>query len=71
VKRWARDVEHLAHDRGHRILKLERKGIRTILTARVVRVLDDYLGDRTTGPLFITKTGRRLGQPEACAWCTD
>lgn len=64
----SRDVEHLAHDRGHRILKLQRKGGRggrTILTAPVVRVLDEYLGERTTGPLFITKTGQRMGQPEA------
>jgi integrase/recombinase XerD len=64
----SRDVEHLAHDRGHRILRLERKGgrgDRTVLTAPVARALDDYLGGRTTGPLFITKTGRRMDQPEA------
>jgi site-specific recombinase XerD len=64
----SRDVEHVAHDRGHRILRLERKGGRggrTIVTAPVVRVLEDYLGDRTSGPLFITTTGRRMGQPEA------
>ena len=48
-----RGVEHRAHDRGHRIMKLQRKGGRggrTILAAPVVRVLDEYLGDRTTGP---------------------
>jgi len=64
----SRDVEHLAHDRGHRILRLERKGgrgDRTVLTAPVARALDDYLGGRTTGPLFITKSGRRMDQPEA------
>jgi integrase/recombinase XerD len=64
----SRDVEHLAHDRGHRILRLERKGGRggrTVLTAPVVRALDDYLAGRSTGPLFITTTGRRLDQPEA------
>jgi integrase/recombinase XerD len=31
----------------------------------VVRALDDHLTGRTTGPLFITKTGGRLDQPEA------
>jgi site-specific recombinase XerD len=31
----------------------------------VVRALDDHLAGRTTGPLFITKTGGRLDQPEA------
>jgi integrase/recombinase XerD len=64
----SRDVEHLAHDRGHRILRLERKGgrgDRTVLTAPVTRALDDYLAGRTAGPLFITKSGRRMGQPEA------
>jgi integrase/recombinase XerD len=64
----SRDVEHLAHDRGHRILRLERKGgrgDRTVLTAPVARKLEDYLAGRTTGPLFITKTGRRMDQPEA------
>jgi site-specific recombinase XerD len=64
----SRDVEHLAHDRGHRILRLERKGGRggrTVLTAPVVRALDEYLAGRTTGPLFVTKSGRRMDQPEA------
>jgi integrase/recombinase XerD len=64
----SRDVEHLAHDRGHRILRLERKGgkgDRTVLTAPVARAIDDYLAGRTTGPMFITKTAKRMGQPEA------
>ena len=64
----SRDVEHLAHDRGHRILRLERKGgrgDRTVLTAPVSRALDDYLSGRSTGPLFITKAGKRMGEPEA------
>lgn len=62
------DVEHLAHDRGHRILRLQRKGgrgDRTVLTAPVLRAIDEYLDGRATGPLFITKTGRRMDQPEA------
>jgi integrase/recombinase XerD len=64
----SRDVEDLAHDRGRRILRLERKGGRggrTGLTAPVSRALDAYLAGRTAGPLFITKSGRRMGQPEA------
>ena len=59
----SRDVEHLAYDRGHRILRLERKGGRggrTVLTGPVVRALDEYLAVRTTGPLFtIEKLGYR------------
>jgi integrase/recombinase XerD len=61
-------VEDLAHDREHRILRLERKGgrgDRTVLTAPVSRALDVYLDGRPAGPLFITSTGERMGQPEA------
>ena len=64
----SRDVGHLAWDRGHRILRLARKrgrGGRTVLTAPVSRAIDDYLAGRTDGPLFITRTGKRMGQPEA------
>jgi integrase/recombinase XerD len=64
----SRDVRHLAHDRGHRILRLDRKGgrgDRTILTAPVTRALEDYLDGRADGPLFTTRTGQRMGQPEA------
>ncbi len=64
----SQDVEHLAHDRGHRILRLERKGSRgdrTVLTAPVSRALDECLCGRTTGPLFITTAGKRMGEPEA------
>lgn len=64
----SRDVEHLGHDRGHRVLRLERKGDvegKTVLTAPVARAIDDYLGDRISGPIFVTTTGRRMDQPEA------
>jgi len=64
----SRDVEHLGHDRGHRILRLERKGDvedRTVLTAPVARAIDAYLAGRDSGPIFITKTGRRMDQPKA------
>ena len=64
----SRDVEHLAYDRGHRILRLERKGGRgdkSVLTAPVSRAVDDYLDGRTAGPLFTTAPGKRMGQPEA------
>jgi integrase/recombinase XerD len=67
----SRDVDHLAYDRGHRILRLERKGgasDRTVLTAPVIRALDAYLDGRTTGPLFITSTGQRMRQNQA--WYT-
>ena len=31
----------------------------------MVRALEEYLDGRTSGPLFVTTTGRRLDQPEA------
>jgi integrase/recombinase XerD len=64
----AADVEDLAHDRGHRILRIVRKGGktgRTVLSAPVSRAIDEYLAGRTTGPLFITSSGQRMQQPEA------
>jgi len=36
-----------------------------VLTAPLARKLDDHLDGRTVGPLFTTKTGKRMGQPEA------
>lgn len=64
----SRDVEHLGHDRGHRVLRLDRKGgrgDRTVLAPLALRALDGYLAGRAAGPLFVTSTGRRMGQPEA------
>jgi integrase/recombinase XerD len=64
----SRDVEHLGHDRGHRVLRLDRKGgrgDRTVLAPPALRALDAYLGGRDAGPLFVTSTGRRMDQPEA------
>lgn len=64
----SRDVEHLAFDRGHRILRLERKGgrgDRTVLTPPTVHLLEVMLDGRTVGPLFATRTGHRMDQPAA------
>ncbi len=64
----AADVEDLGAERGHRVLRITRKGGRraTIALAPVTaRALDDYLAGRTTGPLFTTATARRLDEPAA------
>lgn len=64
----SRDVDHLGHDRGHRVLRLTRKGgasDRTVLSPRAAHALDSYLDGRTAGPLFSTSTGRRMTQAEA------
>src|SRR3954469_3654244 len=51
------DVRHYGQDHGHRVLKVTRKGgkaARVPLAPPVVRALDDYIGDRTSGPIFIS-----------------
>jgi site-specific recombinase XerD len=50
------------------VLRLRRKGgrsDRTVLTAPVLKTLEVYLAGRDTGPLFATRTGARLTQPQA------
>jgi site-specific recombinase XerD len=65
----SRDVEHLGHQQGHRVLRISRKGGRDALeplSAPVERALDAYLRDRSSGPLFLDNHGRRMY--EAQAW---
>src|SRR3954470_8541510 len=55
------DVRDYGHDHGHRVLKVTRKGgktARVALAPPVVRALDEYLGDRTSGPIFLAANGR-------------
>jgi integrase/recombinase XerD len=62
------DVEHLGAQRGHRTLRIRRKGgteRAAALPPAVTHALDDYLDAREHGPLFVTKTGRRYDQPAA------
>ncbi len=57
------DVEDLDFERGHRTLKILRKGgKRTIipLAPRTSRVLDLYLDERPTGPIFLGAKGGRM-----------
>lgn len=54
------DVRDYGHDHGHRVLRVTRKGGKTgrvALAPPVVRVLDDYLAGRTTGPLLTARDG--------------
>jgi site-specific recombinase XerD len=60
------DASDLDTERGHRILRITRKGGRKSnipLAPRTSEALDAYLSGRTTGPLFSTSTGARLDQP--------
>ncbi len=54
------DVRDYSHDQGHRVLKVTRKGGkagRVALAPPVVRALDAYLEERTSGPLFLARDG--------------
>ena len=65
------DSSDLDTERGHRVLRITRKGGKksTIpLAPRTSEALDAYLGERNAGPLFSTSTGGRLDQP--AAWRT-
>jgi integrase/recombinase XerD len=68
------DVEDLQEERGHRVLRVVGKGEqrRTVPAAPpVVVALRQYLGDRTTGPIFRTTRGARLDRREAYLIAAD
>ena len=55
------NVEHLDHERGHRVLRIVRKGGKRAtvpLAPRVADALDTYLGDRSGGALFLSVRSR-------------
>jgi integrase/recombinase XerD len=54
------DVRDYGHDRGHRVLRIIRKGgkaTRIPLAPPVIRALDAYLDGRTSGPIFLAADG--------------
>jgi len=56
----AADVEDFTYQRGHRVLRITRKGGRAStepLSPLVVRVLADYVGPRSSGPVFLNRDG--------------
>jgi site-specific recombinase XerD len=60
------DASDLDSERGHRVLRITRKGGKrsTIpLAPRTAEAIDVYLEGRTSGPLFSTSSGSRLDQP--------
>jgi len=59
------------YDRGHRVLRIVGKGGKpaTIpLPPLVFRILDRAAGERTTGPLLTTRTGRKPTRHDAYRW---
>ncbi|WP_448607773.1 tyrosine-type recombinase/integrase [Geodermatophilus sp. URMC 60] len=64
----SRDIGHLGWERGHRTLRLERKGGRVQtapLAPATAEVLGACIGERTEGPIFVTATGARWGRRHA------
>ena len=60
--RYAR-IELLGLERGHRTLAISRKGgkvVTILLAPRTARAIDLAIGERTGGPVFLAKDGRRL-----------
>jgi site-specific recombinase XerD len=64
----AADVTDLSHERGHRTLRLKRKGGKVAvcpLAPRTAAAVDALVGDRSEGPIFATRTGRRMDRHAA------
>jgi site-specific recombinase XerD len=62
------DVTDLGHARGHRTLALTRKGGQAAaapLVPRTGEAIDRMLADRGEGPLFVTRSGRRMDRHAA------
>ena len=57
------DIADLDFERGHRTLKIARKGGKHVtipLAPRTSRAIDLYIGERTTGPIFLGAKGGRM-----------
>lgn len=64
----ATDVADLGAERGHRTLALRRKGGKrqtVALAPRTADAIEQLVGDRELGPIFATRTGRRLDRHAA------
>jgi site-specific recombinase XerD len=62
------DIDDLDTERGHRTLRIVRKGGKHVtvpLAPRTARALDLYLGERTVGPILVTSDGRRMDRSAA------
>jgi integrase/recombinase XerD len=64
----AADVSDLGRERGHRTLRLRRKGGKrqtVALAPRTAAALEVMLDSRSAGPLFATRSGRRMDRHAA------
>ena len=57
------NIEHLSAERGHRTVKIIGKGAKVAvipLPPRVARAIDLASGERTSGPVLVSRSGQRL-----------
>lgn len=62
------DIERLGLERGHRTLRIVRKGGKTVivpLAPRTARAVDLAVGERSEGPIFLGDDGHRLDRHAA------
>ena len=62
------DIDDLGFERGHHILRIIRKGGKhaTVpLAPRTARAVQLYIGERTTGPIFLGSYGQRMDRHAA------
>lgn len=67
------NVEGLSWERGHRTLRVTCKNskvMRIALAEPTVRAIESYLGERSQGPLLLSRTGRRLDRSNAARLLT-
>jgi len=62
------DIEDLSLERGHRTVRIIGKGSKPAvipLPPRIARAIDAAAGERTSGPLLLTRAGNRLNRHAA------
>ena len=62
------DIADLSIERGHRTLRIVRKGGKQVtvpLAPRTARALALYVGERTVGPIFVSAAGTRMNRHAA------
>jgi site-specific recombinase XerD len=62
------DIDNMDIDRGHRTLQIVRKGGKHVtipLAPRTARALDLHIGERGSGPIFVTADGHRMDRSAA------
>ncbi len=65
------NIEDMAFERGHRVLRIVGKGNKPALiplVPRTARTIDLVVGERTQGPILLRQDGHRLDRRTAHRW---